>query len=498
MSLRSRNLLALMLSMLVAISVAQTIGLTPGFVSADDNIFIQLPRAPTSTESIYANANIEIDTQSGRLTIQIKQATPNSTYLALFVASGNNIQLGNITTDDQGQGSFETTLAAGKYEGVFQILRLDLIQFASSSNAFTVAASETETWTHSTNSTTSFNSTQVQFNVEPPSSTINAGDFAKFNVQVLVNTTADVVLTASGLPVHSVAIFTRYVGVADPEFHSDLIIATSRDTPIGNYNITVVALVNGHEFNADVNLEIAGYSTVTLNQTTISTRESFVLDVSLSTDQLQYEPNATVNIQGYVTDEEGEAIVGATVAVQVDGPTGAEIMFTNSLQTDAAGVFRVSFSLPSNATTGTYTTFASASKSGYVSATTHRTFTVGTSMTPSVVIRDVYTTDLSGNRSAVFSPGQTVLVWVMVENDGATFNGVIWVQIRDAGGTPIWIQFHISSLDRGQSVVVAFGFQVTQSVPPGVYTANILVSDKLISLGGTFFASANAEFAVTS
>ena len=497
MSLRSRNLLALMLSMIVAISVAQTMGLTPSFVSADDKIFIQLTRTPTSTESTYANANVEIDTQSGGLTIEIKQASPNSTYLALFVASGNNIQLGNITTDDKGQGSFETTLTAGKYEGAFQILRLGLLQFASSPTAFTVTASESETRTLSTNST-SFNLTQVQFHVEPPSQTINAGDFAKFNLQVLVNTTADVVLTASGLPVHSIAIFTRYVGVADPEFHSDLIIATSRDTPIGSYNITVVALVNGHEFNAGVNLEIAGYSTATLNQTTTSTSQSFVLDVSLSTDQLQYQPNATVNIQGYVTDEEGGAIVDATVAVQVDGPTGAEIMFTNSLQTDAAGVFRVSFNLPSNATAGTYTTFASASKSGYVSATTHRTFTVGISTTPSVVIRDVYTTDLSGNRSAVFTSGQTVLVWVMVENDGATFNGVIWVQIRDAGGTPIWIQFHISSLERGQSVVVAFGFQVTQSVPPGVYTANILVSDKLISQGGTFFASANVEFAVTS
>jgi len=294
------------------------------------------------------------------------------------------------------------------------------------------------------------------------------------------------------------AIFTRDVGIANPEFHSDLIIATSHDTPLGDCKIIVIALVNGEEFNSQVNLAIAGYSTVTLNQTTTSTAASYVLDVSLSTDQRQYQPNATVNIQGYVTDEEGGAIQDARVAVQVDGPAGAEIMFMNSLQTDMAGVFRVSFSLPSNSTAGTYTTFASASKSGYASATTHRTFVVGISPTPSVVIREVYTTDLSGNSSAVFSPGQTVLVWVVVENGGATFDGVIWVQIRDANGTPIWIQFHISSLDRGQSVAVAFGFQVTTGVSPGIYTASILVSDKLISQGGSFFASANAEFAVAS
>jgi hypothetical protein len=33
---------------------------------------------------------------------------------------------------------------------------------------------------------------------------------------------------------------------------------------------------------------------------------------------------------------------------------------------------------------------------------------------------------------------------------------------------------------------------------PGIYAANALVSDKLISQGGTFFASANAQFAVAA
>jgi len=498
MRLRSRNLVALMLSMIVAISVAQTTGTMPSFVSADNKLLIQLSRAPTSTEPIYASGNVEIDPQSGRLTIELKQASPNSNYLALFAASGNNIQLGNVTTDDKGQGSLETTLPAGSYVGVFQILRISLLQFVSASTVFTVAATATGTQTLSTNSTTSTITNQVQFLVEPPSRTINADEFAKFNIQVIVNGTADILLTAGGIPAHSMAIFTRDVGIANPEFHSDLLIATSYDTPLGNYNIIVIALVNGQEFNSQVNLEIAAYSTVTSNQTTTSTAASYVLDVSLSTNQRQYQPNATVNIQGYVTDEEGGAIPDASVAVQVDDPTGAEIMVNNSLQTDVAGVFRVSFILPSNATAGTYTAFASASKSGYASATTHRTFALGISPTPSVVIREVYTTDLSGNSSAVFSPGQTVLVWVVVENGGATFDGVIWVQIRDAYGTPIWIQFHISSLDRGQSVTVAFGFQVTAGVSPGVYTANILVSDKLISQGGSFFASSNAEFAVAS
>jgi hypothetical protein len=98
----------------------------------------------------------------------------------------------------------------------------------------------------------------------------------------------------------------------------------------------------------------------------------------------------------------------------------------------------------------------------------------------------------------VFSPGQTVLVWVVVENSGATFQGVIWLQVRDSNGTPIWIQFQISQLGTGQTLRIAFGFQLTSSVAAGLYNANALVSDKLISQGGSFFASASTQFAVAS
>jgi hypothetical protein len=116
-----------------------------------------------------------------------------------------------------------------------------------------------------------------------------------------------------------------------------------------------------------------------------------------------------------------------------------------------------------------------------------------------VVIREVYTTDISGNRSAVFAAGQTVLVWVVVENSGATLtDGVVWVQVRDSNLTPIWIQIQVSTLGTGQTSQVAFGFLITPSVASGLYTANALVSDKMISRGGTFLASTDTEFAVTS
>ena len=512
MRLHSRNLVALMLSLIVAISTAQTAGIVPKSVSADNTLSLQLMRSPTSTESASASATVVINLDSGQFKIEVKQASTNAVYQAILVTSATNIKLGNITTGDGGDGGIEGTLSAGTYVGTFQVQRLGLLQFVGSNVSFTVGSRSTGTSivgttstfvTNASQTTSSQTSTattaatgQVRFRVDPSSRTINAGAFARFNIQVIANVTANVLLAANGVPPRSVAIFTQDDGVANPEFHSSLIIVTSDDTPIGTYRITVISIVNGTRIpDASVSLEIASPSVRTSTSTTIPVGASLV--VSLSADQDQYKPNAAVSLRGQVTDGAGGTVSDANVALQVDGPTGAEITSAKFV-TDAVGVF--SFKIPVNATNkaGTYTVFASAAKFGYASATTHATFVAGASSTPSVVIKDIYATDMSGNRSVVFSTGQTVLVWVVVANSGASFDGVIWVQVRDSKGTPIWIQFQISRLETGQTVKVAFGFQATSAMRAGLYTANVLVSDKLISQGGTFLASANSEFAITS
>jgi len=102
-----------------------------------------------------------------------------------------------------------------------------------------------------------------------------------------------------------------------------------------------------------------------------------------------------------------------------------------------------------------------------------------------------------GNPTGVFHIGQTILLWVVVQNDGAPLQGVIWVQVLDPTGSPRTIQLQISTLNTGASVKVAFGFTAAANLPLGVYTANTLVSDKLISQGGMFLASANTQFALT-
>lgn len=505
----SHTLMAMVLSIIAAISAAQATGFMPSLVSADNKISIQLLPAPTSTQSAPATGTVEVNLQSGETKIELKNASPGSAYLALFASSASSAQLGVINTDNSGDGSVNITLSAGTYVGVFQVTRVGLLQFVSVDTTFTIGVTASLTTTASSNETsatiqttsTETSTTTVtglaRLQVDPPLRTISAGAFAKFDINIHVGGTANVLLTARSVPTHSVAIFTQNMGTANPDFNSVLTILTSLDTPAGTYGITLIALIDGQQYESQIGLEVTASSTETSTQIT-SAAVGLGLSITINTDQHSYQPNATVNLQGQVTDDTGSAVADASVSVQVDAPTGVEVVFITNLKTDSAGVFQVSFLLPASATSGTYTAFTTASKGGFVSATTHTTFVVGVSSTPSVVIRDVYATDISGTRTATFTAGQTVLIWVIVENSGAAFQGVIWVQIRDPNGTPTWIQFQISQLGTGQTVKIAFGFTITTNMAAGIYTANALVSDKLISQGGTFLASGNTEFALTA
>jgi hypothetical protein len=342
------------------------------------------------------------------------------------------------------------------------------------------------------------NTAQFVFKVEPASMSIGAGSFAKFDISIAQNGTADVFLVARSVPLDSVAIFTPNVGVANPEFNSTLTIVTSAATPAGNYAIPIVALINGHEFTTQVALQVTGSSTITTTVSgtmTVSVRPS--LSLGINTDQSHYQPNATVKIQGRVTDTTGSAVDDATVSVQVDAPTGTEVFFTSSVHTDPAGVFNLRFKLSANAASGTYTVFTSASKAGYPSSTTRTNFVVGNSTTPSVVIKAVYTGDSSGNPSSTFSIGQTIWIWVVIENIGVTFQGVIWIQIRNPSGVPVQIQIQMANLHAGETIKDGLGITLMGSSTLGVYTVSALVSDKLISQGGTFLANADAQFALT-
>ena len=336
--------------------------------------------------------------------------------------------------------------------------------------------------------------TEPSLQISPLTQNIVAGEYAKFDISISQVGLANVMLVARGVPANSNAIFAPQSGIANPQFHSNLAIVTSTDTPAGNYNITVVALLNGREYPAYISLHLTSNAT---SQTGTIRSMNLILSLSVDTDLRFYEPNTTVTVQGHVTDASGDAIGGAGVSVQLDDPTGAQMIFVNNLTTDNAGFYQCEVWLGPGVALGTYSVFVSSIKSGYASAATHTTFVVGSSLTPSVVISQVYVTDTAGNPSGVFTVGQTISVWVILQNNGAPFQGVIWIQILDPSGTPRSIQLQTSSLDTGASVKVGFGFTASTNLPRGIYVANAFVSDKLISQGGTFLTSAKVQFALT-
>ncbi|HXY83569.1 MAG TPA: MG2 domain-containing protein [Candidatus Saccharimonadales bacterium] len=330
-------------------------------------------------------------------------------------------------------------------------------------------------------------------NVGPSSQTVQAGALAQYQISVSQGEATKVFLVSRGVPSQSVAIFTPESGLADPSFNSSLAIVTSTNSLAGTYDITIVGVADGQELTREISLQI----TSTAPQTNSSVNTIPTLSLKVEADQSDYKPNDTMNVRGYVMDSSGNAVDGTAISLQVDGPTGSEMVFITNITTDSAGFFQAPLRIPANATAGAYTVFAAASKPGYNSATTHTSFVIDNSLTPSVTILQLYATDATGNPSAVFSNSQTILFWVVLQNTGASIQGMIWIQILDPKGTLVSIQLQISTLATGATVKVAFGFTPSSTSLEGIYSANALVSDKLISQGGTFLANANAQFVLT-
>jgi hypothetical protein len=97
-----------------------------------------------------------------------------------------------------------------------------------------------------------------------------------------------------------------------------------------------------------------------------------------------------------------------------------------------------------------------------------------------------------------FSRGQTVVVWLVVNNLGSDLNmlpqgPILWIEVDDSNNAPLTVQYHIGLLP-GSGQVTREGFSVVLSYSPGVYVptgtykATGFVSDKMISQGGKFIA----------
>ena len=502
----TRSIFTILICTIAAVSTIYNSSIAPTPVFADDNVSIPLTRGNTSTEPPNASATLQIDSQADRIELTLNQASPNATYTLMLVSSTESSQLGAFAADQTGHGAMHASLDTGIYSAMFEVLRENLVQFTSATVTFAISATASTTVTSSISNFTSTSASneaqattlQTQFLIDPASTTVAAGGYATYSISLQQQTNATVFLAAKGVPPGSVAIFSQDSGQADPEFDSILTIVTSPNTLAATYAIMVVALVNGQEYDQQVTLAVTESATTATQSSNMTASSEASLSLTIGTDEYHYEANATVILQGYVTDSLGNVVPGANVMVQVDGATGIEVASLSDIVTDAVGGFRASFQLPNTAQPGTYTAFASATKQGYESATTRATFVVESPSTPSVVVQSVYTGDSAGNPITVFSPGQTVYVWVVIQNIGSTFQGVIWVQVRDPNGIPIQVLIRMSSIEGGETFRDGYGFTLQGKLVPGLYSIEALISDNLISQGGVFLASSSAQFEVVS
>ena len=93
---RSRTNTALLLLLLAAVSALQTSGAITN-VSADNTLTIQLTRASLSTDPLSGSGTVQINLNTGQLTVELNQATPDSVYASLFVSPppSATLQLGS-------------------------------------------------------------------------------------------------------------------------------------------------------------------------------------------------------------------------------------------------------------------------------------------------------------------------------------------------------------------------------------------------------------------
>ena len=296
--------------------------------------------------------------------------------------------------------------------------------------------------------------------------------------------------------------FNPEEGKPKPAFVSVLKVIVPPSAPPGTYTLKISGTsrsgetINYATTTLIVEGEAAAVTTTTSQTTSVTTTGK--LKVSVTTDQESYLAGEDVAISGYVRLGSGASVAGASVSLSVLEPDGDELDGAD-LQTNDEGRFAENFTLPSTAANGTYTVYATASMSGYKDAFATVTFTVGLSNLPSVHIVEASITLPNGTLSSEFSPGETVLVWAVVNNTGADLVGAnTWVEVLDPNNSPISLVIVVVTIHTGEQVKVGVHVILATDANIGTYTVRILVSDRPIAEGGKFLDSKETAFLVTS
>jgi len=352
----------------------------------------------------------------------------------------------------------------------------------------------------STSSTMSQPSGDFILKVDPPYRSIDLTNgkirSATFSVEVraLSGFQGEVELSIEGLPESAEAAFNPEEGVPKPVFVSILKIFLSQSTPAGAYTLTIIAASNGVFQHATTTLVVEGSASTSA---TTMQQQQRRLRVSISTDRENYHKGDKVNISGYVKLRSGESVEGAAVSLNVIDPLGNEIHVRLAL-TDRNGRYWDNFALPLNTMDGTYTVYVVANMVTYQECFGQTTFVVGASDVPSIRIVNGTTAMLNGTVSSEFHPGETVVVWVAVDNSGADLRGgSTWVEVLDPNNIPISVTVVVVTIHSGEQTRIGIHVILKSDATIGIYAVRILVSNAPIMGGGKFLDGRETVFLVT-
>jgi hypothetical protein len=313
------------------------------------------------------------------------------------------------------------------------------------------------------------------------------------SVKALGGFRGKVELSVQGLPEDSEAFFNPEEGVPKPVFASILKIIVPPSTPAGAYTLSIIGSSGEMEHFETATLIVEGEATP---PTTPPEPKGLV--VTVSTDEENYEKGDNVQISGYVKLSSGASVEGATVSLNVLDQAGKAVNAAVT-ETNGAGRYSDEFSVPIDAADGVYTTYATASLTGYKDSYATVTFTVGVSQLPSVRIVNATITTLSGAPSSEFHPGETVVAWAVVNNTGADLvDGNMWVEALDPDKSPITLVVVVVTVHTGEQVKIGTHVILGVNAKLGTYTVRILVSNGPIMAGGKFLDNKEIIFLVTS
>jgi uncharacterized membrane protein len=333
---------------------------------------------------------------------------------------------------------------------------------------------------------------------DPTSWSIDLGNgkipTAAFSVQIeaLSGFKGKVELSVKGLPESAKASFNPEEGAPTPIFASILTIFLSQSTPAGAYNVSVIGASNNLSHNATTELVVEGSSSTS----TTTVQQQRRLTVSVSTERESYQKGDSVSVSGYVKLESGESVANATVTLHVTDPLGNET-HVSLASTDSNGRYWHNFTVPSNALDGTYTVYAVADAVPYRESFGQVTFVVGVSLVPSVRIVNATLTMLNGTISSEFRRGETVAVWVAIDDSGGDLvNGNTWVEVLDPNNSPVSVAVVVVTIHSGEDARIGIQVILKPDAAAGLYTVRIVVSNAPILGGGRFLDSRETAFVV--